>query len=111
MTQGLYIICVLVVFFGGRICLNSFIETSSAIKKFWLGVGLFASYTFVLLFFLYFIHFEIFVDVESVEMFFQHTLVGILLMNLVVLIIGIVYFLLRSKRKMSDIDKMKLKDL
>lgn len=47
----------------------------------------------------------------GMEDFYQEIIVGILGINFALILVAIFYYFMRKKRKISDLDKMKLKDL
>ena len=105
------IIILAVVILGGRALLEIFMDTTNVKKKFMAAIGLFLIYTYVLIAFLHYLHFEVFRSVEYTEAYFKNDIAGILIMNFAVLFISVCCFFMRNKRKINEMDKMKLKDM
>ena len=105
------LICVLL--FIARFAADKMMETASVKLKFFLGLVLMVIYTVFMMSFVYCTYESLLHNANlGLEDFYQKILVGIALINFAVILIAIYYFLLwRKKHKISDIEKMKLKDL
>jgi len=86
-------------------------ETDSAGKRFGIGVVLFLIYTAVTL--LVFYHFCTFEGngFGSGSEVFTRIVLAFVVMNIITLFAAFLYFLVREKRKLTQEEKMKLKDL
>lgn len=94
-----------------KILVPKMVEAESAGKRFGLGVMLFAIYTAVTL--LMFYHFCTFEGngFGSGRDVFVRVIAAFLIVNLIALIAACLYFFSREKRRLSQAEKMKLKDL
>ena len=94
-----------------RILIPKMLDSESRGKRFGIGVVVFLIYTVVtLLMFFYFCTFEGNGFCDGKEVFVRVS-VAFLVVNLMVLFGACLYFFTWEKRKLSQIDKMKLKDL
>lgn len=94
-----------------RLLVPKLMATENAGKGFAIGVGLFVIYTVVtVMLFYYFNNFEG-KGFGTGEETFVRCVVAFLIMNIVTIFNACLYFFSREKRKMSQTEKMKLKDL
>ena len=106
MEAWIYISMVVIVFVA-RFVADKLLDTASAKVK-WAMVGiLLVLYTVFLEEFTYLMFRQPIVN----DNFYQSMIVGIALINFSILLIVVFYYFVRKNRKISDVDKMKLKDL
>ena len=106
MGTWIYIAMVIIVF-AARFALDKLIDTTSSKVRFSMILILLVLYTVFVEGFVYLMYEQPIVN----DNFYQSIVVGIALINFAVLLVAICYYFMRRKRKMSDVDKMKLKDL
>ena len=106
MGTWIYIAMVIIVF-AARFALDKLIDTTSSKVRFSMILILLVLYTVFVEGFVYLMYGQPIVN----DNFYQSIVVGIALINFAVLLVAICYYFMRRKRKLSDVDKMKLKDL
>ena len=106
MGAWIYIAMVIIVF-AARFALDKLIDTTSSKVRFSMTLILLVLYTVFMEGFVYLMYEQPIVN----DNFYQSIVVGIALINFAVLLVAICYYFMRRKRKLSDVDKMKLKDL
>ena len=106
MGAGIYIAMVIIVF-AARFALDKLIDTTSSKIRFSMTMILLILYTAFMEGFVYLVYEQPIVN----NNFYQSIVVGIALINFAVLLVAVCYYFMRKKRKLSDADKMKLKDL
>lgn len=106
MGAWIYIAMVIIVF-AARFALDKLIDTTSSKIRFSMTMILLILYTAFMEGFVYLVYEQPIVN----NNFYQSIVVGIALINFAVLLVAVCYYLMRKKRKLSDADKMKLKDL
>ena len=100
-------ISMIVIVFAARFVADKLLDTTSTKVK-WAMVGiLLVLYTVFLEGFTYLMLRQPIVN----DNFYQSMIVGIALINFSILLIIVFYYFVRKKRKLSDVDKMRLKDL
>ena len=103
--------CVLL--FIARFVADKMMETANPKVRFFQGLTLWILYTGFVLSFVYFTY-ESVLQRSSLGMedFLRNVIVGVVLINFALILVAIYYYVFwRKNRKISDIDKMKLKDL
>ena len=106
MGAWVYISMVIIVF-AARFALDKLIDTTSSKIRFSMTMILLILYTAFMEGFVYLVYEQPIVN----NNFYQSIVVGIALINFAVLLVAVCYYFMRKKRKLSDVDKMKLKDL
>lgn len=106
MGAWVYISMVIIVF-AARFALDKLIDTTSSKIRFSMTMILLILYTAFMEGFVYLVYEQPIVN----NNFYQSIVVGIALINFAVLLVAICYYFMRKRRKLSDVDKMKLKDL
>ena len=106
MGTWIYIAMVIIVF-AARFAVDKLIDTTSPKVRFSMTLILLVLYTVFMEGFVYLMYEQPIVN----DNFYQSIVVGIALINFAVLLVAICYYFMRRKRKLSDVDKMKLKDL
>lgn len=98
---------------AARVLIEKMLTEAKANARFGMGIALFVIYTgIMLLVFNYFcVNWNGGGTVETVEGCFVRLCVAFVLINVVVLAVGILYYMAREKRKLSEMDRMKLEDL
>lgn len=110
-SQFIYIF-MLVLLFAARFVADKIIDTTSSKVRFGMGALLLVMYTVFIESYIYIIYHNNIMRVDAgLPEFYQSIIVGIALINFAVLFVAIVYYFMRKKRKISSMDKMKLKDL
>lgn len=110
MNPRIYIILVFVCF-GMRFLLNKFMDATDTKLRLVLGIGLFGAYTVIMQLYLLFVYDLMMpADIGGQE---SHPYVAgaLVVFQITFLVIGIIYYCMQKKHKISDRDKMKLKDL
>lgn len=110
MSVAVYLIMVIVLLVV-RFALNKFLDTKSAKVRFGIGVGIFIVYTGIVQLFFYYRYQEIANTGGNIQELYQSMAMIFAVISLAVIFIAFVYFFMRNKRGMSDMDKMKLKDM
>ena len=106
MGAWIYIAMVIIVF-AARFALDKLIDTTSSKVRFSMTLILLVLYTVFVEGFVCLMYEQPIVN----DNFYQSIVVGIALINFAALLVAICYYFMRRKRKLSDVDKMKLKDL
>ena len=106
MGTWIYIAMVIIVF-AARFAVDKLIDTTSSKVRFLMTLLLMVIYTLFMEGFVYLMYEQPIINDD----FYQSIVVGIALINFAVLLVAICYYFMRRKRKLSDVDKMKLKDL
>jgi len=95
----------------GRFALEKFMDTTNTKVRFGMAIVLLVIYTGIVQGFLYLSYQDIIMRNEDIQVCYQTMAFVVLSINIAVLFIAIVYFSIRDRRKISEMDKMKLKDL
>ena len=106
MSRWIYISMIIIVF-AARFATEKLTDTANTTVRFAMTTILMVLYTLFLEGFVYLMKDDPIIK----DNLYQSIVVGIALINFAVLIVAICYYFVRKKRKMSDVDKMKLKDL
>ena len=106
MGAWIYISMVIIVFVA-RFAVDKLIDTTSSKVRFAMTMILIVLYTLFMEGFTYLTYEQPMIK----DNFYQSMIVGITLINFVVLLVAIFYYFMRKRRKLSEVDKMKLKDL
>lgn len=106
MGTWVYIVMVIIVF-AARFAVDKLIDATSPKVRFVMTMILIVLYTLFMEGFTYLTYEQPMIK----DNFYQSMIVGIALINFVVLLVAIFYYFMRKRRKLSDVDKMKLKDL
>lgn len=100
-------ISMIIIVFSARFAVDKLIDTTSARVRFSMTLILMVLYTLFIEGFIYLTYEQPMIKGN----FYQSVFVGIALINFAVLLVAIFYYFMRKKRKLTDVDKMKLKDL
>lgn len=114
MSETLYTIlgfCFIATAVAMRCMVFQFYKKINFKVRFVLGIGLFVGYTILLQIYLYFIYQLAITQNMTSSQIYPVISIALVVFHVTALLIGIVYYLMQNKRKMSDIEKMKLKDL
>lgn len=76
-----------------------------------LGISIFLIYTLLLQLYLFFLYENILTPDMNISQCYQTIAVSLLGFHIVTLLAGIIYYLIQKKRKIYDLEKMKLKDM
>ena len=106
MGAWIYIAMVIIVF-AARFAVDKLVDATSSKVRFAMTMTLIVLYTLFMEGFAYLMYEQPMIK----DNFYQSMIVGIALINFVVLLVAIFYYFMRKRRKLSDVDKMKLKDL
>lgn len=101
-----------VLVFVARFSVEKMVDTANEVKRFLLilfNMGLYTAFVGMFIYLTY--EGALHNSTIGMEEFYQEILVGILGINFAAIIVAIFYYFMRKKRKISDMDKMKLKDL
>ena len=104
-------LCFLIVAVAMRCMAFQFYKKLNFKVRFALGIGLFVGYTILLQIYMYFIYQLMINPTMPSAQIYPLLSVALMIFHLTALLIGIIYYLMQNKRKISDIEKMKLKDL
>ena len=106
MGTWIYISMIIIVF-AARFAVDKLIDTTSSKVRFLMTLFLMVIYTLFMEGFVYLMYEQPIIK----DGFYQSMIVGIALINFTLLLVAIFYYFMRKRRKLSDVDKMKLKDL
>lgn len=106
MGRWIYISMIIIVF-AARFATDKLLDTTSVTVRFTMTTILMVLYTLFLEGFVYLMKSDPIIK----DNLYQSIVVGIALINFAILFVAICYYFMRKKRKLSDMDKMKLKDL
>lgn len=108
MWENVYLIYLLIfVVIPAKVLMWKMIEEVDTRKLFGYGIGLFLTYIAMMFFLLWFMC----RDAVSAQDCLQRAMVTLLLGNVIALFAMILCYCLRGKRGISEIDRMKLKDM
>lgn len=111
MKEMIYVCALIGLLLTARILIPKMLSAERAGCRFGLGVVLFGVYTaLTLLMFSFFCKFDG-AAIRTGEEVFTRIVVAFLLMNIMTLFAACLYFVSREKRKLTQAEKMKLKDL
>ena len=96
-----------IIAFAARFAVDKLVDATSSKIRFSMTMILLILYTAFMEGFVYLVYEQPIVN----NNFYQSIVVGIALINFAVLLVAVCYYFMRKKRKLSDVDKMKLKDL
>lgn len=102
-----------ILLFIARFAADKMMETNNARLKFFLGLTLMGLYTGFMMSFVYCTYQSVLHNAKlGIEDFYEYILIEIPLINFAIILIAIYYYIFwRKKHTISDMDKMKLKDL
>lgn len=102
------IMCVMIaVGFGGRLLAEKMVDCADKKKKFWMGFSILAIYmicVFLLFCFIY-------LTVETVQWLFIMFTICYLVASAAVLLMVLFYYSTQNKRQITELEKLKLKDM
>ena len=102
-----------VLLFIARFVADKMMETANPKMRFFQGLGLWGLYTGFILSFVFCTYQSVLQNAKlGMEDLFKEVIIGLALINFALILVAIYYYVFwRKNHKISDIDKMKLKDL
>lgn len=109
MVIGLMLFVLLAV--AGRILAECWLKIKSKKAKFGIEVGFFGLYTTGLLLLLYVLYRNVLEAGGGIEEYYISAALSVLAMNFAILFVSVVYWVRRTKRNLSELEKTIIKDM